>query len=55
MLKGRYNVRLVQSEMVTPETSMNMSLAAFLSSLGLESSHLHQIRYVIKGTVHEKN
>ena len=36
-----------QSEMVTPETSMNMSLAAFLASLQLESSHLHQIRQFI--------
>jgi len=45
---GDGGIDFTKSEMVTPETSMNMSLAAFLASLQLESSHLHQIREVFE-------
>ena len=41
---GDGGVDFTKTEMVTPETSLNMSLAAFLASLQLETSHLQLIR-----------
>jgi len=45
---GDGGIDFTKTEMVTPETSLNMSLAAFLANLQLESGHLHQIREVFE-------